>query len=239
MNRSNCLLAAWLILFSAMSSAAEITVLMPDMPPYASPGKDKPFGMAVEILNAATAAGGPSFKYEFLPWTRAQMTIKQRPGTLIGPLTRTPEREPHYRWIAELFEYRIHFVSEQKAPPASLNEAKGMRLGYLHASGEEPLLLKLGFPILDGATDHQTNARKLHAGHIDSWVTPTFIAKWIYHENGYDISTLKAGATLGEPFHIYIAAPIGYPDADAQVIAAAIAKVRANGQAEAILVKYR
>src|SRR4051794_34717540 len=103
MKRACLLFAVSLGWGMASATASEVTVLGNDSMPYCGLLNGKPAGMAVDILNTVTRNGGPTFKFDFsAPWSRSQVLVHEQPGTAIIPLTRTSEREPKYKWIAEL-----------------------------------------------------------------------------------------------------------------------------------------
>ena len=63
--------------------------------------------------------------------------------------------------------------------------------------------------------------------------------KALYTKIGKDPGQLQNGPELGDEFHIYIAADPAFSDADRKSIGDAIARVRASGELDRILAKYR
>ena len=163
-------LIAFLVLTIATSlaQASEVKVLGNESAPFCGKVEGKPPGMAVEILTAATREGTPNFSYDFsLPWARSQAQVHEQTSLAIIPLTRTPEREAHYRWIAELFPNRIHLVSVGRAAPlGTLEEAKDLEIGVLYGSTVMPILTKIGFTKLQTVENDDINVRKLAAGRL-------------------------------------------------------------------------
>ncbi len=238
-------LAAWfvgatVVLAGTAAEAAPIKVLGNESMPFDGMVDGKPAGMAVDILNAVTADGGPAFEFDLsLPWARAQAVVHEQPGTAIIPFTRTAEREPKYHWIAELFDYHCRLVTYGRpAPLRSIDEAKGLTITVPRGSPFIPMLTQLGMPIEEGKDD-TVNVHKLLAGHVGAWAVAEYVGQYLYVQAGGDPAAMQMGPTLGEASHIFIAADPSFPEADAKAIADGVARLRASGKLDAILAKYK
>lgn len=230
-------------LYASASQATEILVYGNDSMPFCGMENGQPAGMAVEILNAVTAAGGPKFRFDFsLPWTRAQMEVQSANNELVAiiPFTRTESRENKYRWITVLFEDNVRLVSVgRSAPLKTVDEAKELNVGILHGSAHEPKLKEMGFSRVEAVRNDEMNARKMHMGRLDAWLVSSFVDKYMYRKIGADPAVLQYGPLLGNSTQIYIAAAPGFPDEYAKAIADGVQRLRANGKLEQILNKYR
>jgi polar amino acid transport system substrate-binding protein len=237
------LIGVLLFLYGSVSRAAEIKVYGHESMPFCGTVDGQPAGMAVDILNAVTALGGPSFEFEFSPpWARAQKEMLDQPGALVAivPLTRTPERESTYKWIAELFTHNARLISVGRpAPFKSIDEAKHMAVGNVRGSAQEATLKKLGFTNIEFVPNDEINAKKIRLGRIQAWVVSEYIDKFMYSKIGEDPAKLQVGPTVGERSHIYIAGGLTFPEAHAKAIADAMKRLRASGKVELILQKYR
>ncbi|HWK45180.1 MAG TPA: transporter substrate-binding domain-containing protein [Stellaceae bacterium] len=223
------------------AQASEIKVLGNESMPFCGLVDGKPAGMAVEILNAATREGGPSFSFDFsAPWAREMVQIHETTTLAIIPFTRTPEREALHKWIAELYPYKGHLVTVGRATPLkSIEEAKDLDVGVLNGSALQPVVTKLEFTKLQTVANDEINARKISAGRLEAWVVSQYVDKYLYAKIGQDPAQLQYGPDLGSEYHIYIAADLAFPEADAKSIADAVARVRASGELDRILQKYR
>jgi polar amino acid transport system substrate-binding protein len=233
-------MSAWVALALPAAGPRTITVLANESMPQSGLVEGQPAGMAVDLLNAVTAQGGPAFRFDFSrPWIRALRDIHARPDLAIIPLTRAPEREADFRWIAELFENDGRLLSLQRAAPIrSMDEARDLRVGVLRGSVFEPWLRQHGFSHLEAETDDTFNARKLKAGHIDAWAGSESVLRYLFASTGGDPAQLQRGPRLGRAPQIYIAGDRRFPEADARAIAEGVAKLRKSGRMAAILRKY-
>jgi methyl-accepting chemotaxis protein len=218
----------------------EILVFANESMPQCGMVDHKPSGLAVEILNALTAEGGPSFKYDFSqPWARAQAAVHDNPGTLIIPLTRNAERELKYQWVARLFENGAHLVSVGRpAPIHSIDEAKGLGVGVMRGSTFEDFLRKAGFPQLVDVPKDELIANMLVEGKVDAWAGADLVVRHLFAKIGQNPARLQQGPQLGEVGQIFIAGDVHFPEADAKAIADGLEKLRQNGKMEAILKRY-
>lgn len=235
------LICSLLLWFSMASHGAgrEITVDAGPIPPFSYEEQGKPAGIAVDLLDEAGQLYGVRFNYRFLPWLRAQSETRSSADRIIIPLTRTPERESQYNWIAELFQYQFVFISAGGPLPRTLEEARGMRVAVLRGNPAEKMLRDLGFVQLEAAFSEEINARKLAARRIDLWVAADLAAKSIYRQAGGDVAQLRFGLKLGEPMHVFLASSPGFNNAATRDIADGVARLRASGQAERIVGRYR
>jgi polar amino acid transport system substrate-binding protein len=226
---------------ASFAQAAEVKVVGNDSLPFCGLVDGKPGGMAVEILSAATHEGGPGFTFDFsAPWPRAQAEVHEQTTLAIIPFTRTPEREAHYKWIAELFPYRAHLVTIGRAGPLkSIEEAKDLDVGVLNGSSAVPILTQLGISKLQTVANDDINVRKFAAGRLGVWAVSQYVDKFLYAGLGKDPAQLQYGPDLGDELHIYIAADSAFADGDAKSISDAVARVRASGELDRILRKYR
>jgi len=232
-----CLLVA--LCLARVCAAREITVDAGPIPPFSYEEQGRPAGIAVDLLDAAGKLYGISFHYRFLPWLRAQSETRSSSDRIIIPLTRTPERETQYNWIAELFQYQFVLISAGAPLPHTLEEAKGMRIAVLRGNPAEKILHDLGFTQVESAFSEEINARKLAVRRIDLWVAADLAAKSIYRQAGGDPAQLRYGLRLGDVMHVFLASSPGFNDAATRDIADGVARVRVSGEGERILSRYR
>lgn len=242
MKRLNLLVSALIFLFCTAAQAAEITVFANESMPQCGLVDGKPAGMAVDILNAVTAEGGPTFKYDFSqPWARAQVAVHETAGATIIPLTRTTEREASHKWIGNLFDNptRLFTLGRADGPIKTIDEAKGMSIGVMRGSSVEQSLKQLGFTHIEAVQNDELAAKMLAAGRIDAWAGAEYVQRYLFAKAGGDSSKLQQGPLLGQTSQIYIAGDVKYPDADAKAITDGVEKLRSSGKLAAILKKYQ
>lgn len=224
----------------AEADAREVIVNTGDIAPFTFEANDRPTGIAIDILRMAGKSAGIEFRFNFLPWKRAQLETQASANHAIVPLTRTPEREPDYLWIAPLFEYNFVLVTRaDHAAPATLDDAKKLSVGVLHGNPMQKMLPELGFENVKPANSEEMLARQLRANLIDAWVGPELVVRDSYKRAGGNLNELRIGPRVGEPMQVYLAASKHFPAADAKLIADEVNRLRASGEINRILDRYR
>lgn len=194
----SCLLVA--LLFAAAASADEpIKLYMPEAPPLALPHYAGGHGMVGDVTLAALARIGKLTRIVAEPWPRAQARVAKGKNLLIIPLSRTPEREELYTWIASIMELERAFFSLDE-PVTNFAQARqryrrigvGMgtaQVGILQREGfsdEQIVQLKLG----------ENPAHLLVLGRIDAWFTGVPEALYIWENSIYREQNLRRSPTL-------------------------------------------
>jgi polar amino acid transport system substrate-binding protein len=218
--------------------AADITIVTAEFPPYAMM-RDGQSGVIVEIVREMALRAGRHALFDFQPWPRAQKTAQERPDVLIIPLTRTPEREPHYQWIAPVLDDEMVLIaSAADAPIRDFAAAKDLRVGVQHDSPGESFLIDRGFRQLAPAVDESTSARKLALGRIDAWFVRQLVATQTARDVGDDPAKLMRGATWKTP-PMYLAGAPRLPTELADALRRALAAMHEDGGYDRIVTRYR
>ena len=232
-----------LLLAASLVSAETIEVYALEAMPYCGSEQGRASGLAVEILQAASRYGAPSFHFRFdVPWLRAQELI-QRPGNALSaiiPFSRTAAREQQFRWLAELFLTQSRFYSYQRpAPIASLAAAKAVKIGLVRGHALVNVLQSAGVMQLDqGATDAGNNVRKLYHQRFDTIADSDLIVRYHWNKMGYPANALLEGAPIGPPTRVYLATGLHFPEPVAQRIQQAMGRLQASGELEQILARW-
>ena len=127
----------------AQPRAKELRLLAAELPPYTfqippasvaeTPGVDQ--GLVYEVVSEMARRVGHTGLIEFLPWGEAQRIARTQPNIGILALTRTPERENQYRWLARIITDDLILVGGQGIDVASLDKVKDRPVGVLARSG--------------------------------------------------------------------------------------------------------
>lgn len=233
------LLALLALLLSPPSVAEQsIKVVASEFPPLTTNAGGQPGGVVLEILREAGRKAGIPLEFSFLPWQRAQLETQARNDVLIIPFTRTSDREAHYQWVAPVLEFYTVMVTLSD-PPASIEEARQLVVGYVRGTSFKDEAERAGFPYVEETNDDVTNARKLKLGRIGAWITTDLMAHGVYRQAGFDPAELKYGPNLGPVKISYVAASHDFPKETAKRIANAINQMRADGSYQAIVKRYR
>jgi len=154
---------------------ADLHLVGENMPPYnyVDPHSGQVIGLSIDLLSAAAAHAQVKIdKIQQMPMIRAIEQALSEPDTCVMSLIRTPEREPHFRWVGPyvadhwVFYARDDFTGHLK----TLDDAKRYRIGSDIHGHKTAYLSGLGFTELDLAQEDAMNARKLAVGRFDLWL---------------------------------------------------------------------
>ena len=246
--RSGSILASLFIAaacaFGNAAVAAELRLLAAELPPYSfhvpPPTVSefgKPTGAIYDIVRRMAQRVGHSGRIEFMPWTRAQEIAESESGVGILALTRTPERDPHYSWIAPIVIDDLVLVGGAGVDVSSLDKVKDRPTGVLRRSGAEALLREQGFTRIAPVSEEWINAQKLRDRLIDAWLAPRLMVLYGYREVGGDVTALNIGQIVRRS-DIYLA---GSKDLPAEVIErwrSAFEALKADGTVDRIIASY-
>lgn len=226
------------LLSPAGAAESSITVVAAEFPPLTSNAGEQPGGVVLEVVREASKRAGIGLQFSFLPWQRAQLETQGRNDVMIIPFTRTPAREAQYQWIAPVLEFHTVLVTLAK-PPTSIEEARGLVVGYVRGTSFKDEVDQAGFPYFEETNDDLTNAKKLKLGRIGAWITTDLMAHGVYRQAGFDPAELKYGPNLGPVKVSWVAASHDFPKETARKLAGAIDQMRADGSYQAIVKRYR
>lgn len=233
------LCALLFLLVPLCGRADDIIVYVSDLPPYSMPHDPKRPGFNIELVREAMMRAGIGYRLEPRPWGRAQQETRFTPASLIVGLTPTPERGPHYAWIAPLLNVDILFVSRRPQRGFdSLDQARLARAITVRAeTAFETILRNAGFGNVGTVQSEESNARKLYAGRADAWLTSNLRGLYVWTTLGFPVGELVYGKPIAsEP--LYLAAHTDFPHELADRIRAAMASVRRDGTYDRLFRRY-
>jgi polar amino acid transport system substrate-binding protein len=232
--------------FALPVPAAELRLITAELPPYTFqmppatvaefPGPGQ--GLVQEVVVEMARRVGHSGSIEYMPWARAQQIAMTEPNVGILSLTRSPEREDKYRWLAKVVTDDLVLVGGQGVDASSLDKVHDRPTGVLLRSGAEALLREKGFTRIEPAPEEWLNAKKMKERRIDAWLAPRLMVIYAMQEVQGDLATLNIGEIV-RASDIYLAASKSLPDAEAAKWEAAFAAMQADGTYQRILQKYR
>ena len=163
--------------------AKEILALhMAEAPPLTLNNSIGGHGMVGDVALAAISRASYQSHLHVAPWLRAQKRVVEGENQLIIPLSRTPERENLYTWIAPLMSMERAFFSFDN-PVTDLAEARERykriavgvgtpQLEFLKSqgfSGDQIVSIKL----------NDNPGRMVELGRVDAWFTG--VLEGLYH----------------------------------------------------------
>lgn len=220
----------------------ELRLLAAELPPYtyqvpsASVSADPGPGRGVLHALVAELAGrvGHSGRIEYLPWFRAQEIARQGPRVGILALTRSPEREPHYRWMVELMTDDLVLVGSPGVDVSDLAHARDRPVGVLEFSGAEALVRSLGFAKVSPQREEWMNAKRMKDRRIDAWIAPRAMVVHAVREVRGNLDVLQFGQVI-RPSRLYLATSPDVAQDEAAQWEAAWAAMQADGTAARIV----
>ena len=224
------------------SAHAELRLLAAELPPYTyqvpsasvseqpGPGRGVIHALVAELARRV----GHSGRIEYLPWFRAQEIARAEPNIGILALTRSPEREPHYRWLIELLRDDLVLVGSPGVDVSDLARVRDRPVGVLAQSGAEALLRSLGFTRIAPQREEWMNARRIKERRIDAWLAPRLMIGHAVREVQGNLDVLQFGQIV-RPSGLYLATSRDLPEAEAQRWLAAFEAMRADGAYQRIV----
>lgn len=180
-----------LLLCSALHGAAwaahprTFELYMAEAPPLTMAGEAGQQGILGDAARQAMMLAGYHTTVSVLPWLRAQRTVQQGQDMLIVPLSRTPDREASYTWIAPIMSMDRAFFSLDKRVD-SFAEARRTyhRIAVGLGSAQERKLQDEGFdasqiyPLRIG----ENPAQMLLLGRVDAWFNGVPESQYIWRQ---------------------------------------------------------
>ncbi|MGE7955867.1 substrate-binding periplasmic protein [Pseudomonas sp. NPDC089530] len=156
----------------ALQAHEAIEFLIPEAPPLTIASDGERHGIVGDVVLQALKRAGYNIEPRALPWARAQKYAIEKDNVLIAPLTRTPEREDRFTWIAPIMQMdRAFFSLEHKV--ANFEEArqrfKVIAVGL--GSAQEEILRSKGFAPeqIYAIKIGENPAQLLLKGRVDAW----------------------------------------------------------------------
>ncbi|MBP5077959.1 substrate-binding periplasmic protein [Pseudomonas chlororaphis] len=177
------LLPLLLSIAPALKAHESLEFLIPDAPPLTMVNQGDRHGIVGDIVLRALKNSGYASELRNLPWARAQKYALEKDNVLIAPLSRTPEREDRYTWIAPIMQMdRAFFSLEHKV--TSFEEArrrfKAIAVGL--GSAQEEILRSKGFAPeqIYAIKIGENPAQLLLKGRVDAWFNGVQESRYIW-----------------------------------------------------------
>lgn len=156
----------------APARATALTVLTESYPPFNDATEDGLVGSSVAVVEALLHKLGEQAEIRLMPWTRAYNIALKEPETCLFSMTRTPEREPLFKWVGPIGITRLVLVTRTGGPAiASVAAAKQLHLAAGKNTPGHYLLKNHRFEQFELHFPYQTETvfHKLLAGRIDAY----------------------------------------------------------------------
>jgi polar amino acid transport system substrate-binding protein len=234
----HCLFAVLLPLACHAGEATRYRLVVGDLPPFANEHGVEGPGSLVEVAQELARRVGAAPSVEFFPWQRALMMSTTLPRVAVLPLTRTPEREASYRWLAKLYWQNFVFVCRHGT--IDLNDVSSLmnlKIVVLRGSPHLKVLTDAKFKNVSECSTASDCMRMVKTGIVDLTYGGEAIHRSVVnlagaHESDFDYGpTFRAG-------EIWLAGSRDFTKAEAATWQAAMKSMHADGSYARILRKY-
>ncbi len=242
----SCIFVSTVMVSSVLAAEiTEVLVYRNESMPWCGTVNGKDAGITVDILREVSKHGGPKFRFESLPWPRAQVHVQEHAGTAIIPFTRTPTREGQHTWIIQLVPNQIRLTLTRKSKfqrsiptPVTLESMKSLPIGVIRRSSVIPFMKKIGFTNLEEVDNAKQNVQKLVKGRIAAMAESKWVDNYHWNKKRLIPSDLLPGPNIGTTQYIYLGAARNFPPELTRQIREAMSKVEQSGTLEAIYKKW-
>jgi polar amino acid transport system substrate-binding protein len=218
---------------------APYQIVSGDLPPFVTErGPNAPGALGTLVQEMASRLGVPP-AIQFYPWTRALSLVGAQPRTLVLPLTRTPEREAHYRWLVKLYRQKFVFIALRNAKVSldSMDTLRDLRIAVLRGSPNEGQLVARNFKHIFLAHSVVDMARMLERGMVDAVYGGEAINIAVLADYGIARSKLQSSKSLdyGE---IWLGGSLDIPESEAVLWQNAMQQLVRDGVVRRTLARY-
>lgn len=206
-------------------------------PPYSVREGEHVIGIGADTVREIMGRANIDHTIELLPWKRAYTAALERSDACVFSTTRTPEREPLFKWIGPIGEadWVLMARADRKLRLDSLDDARDYRIGTYNGDARDQYLRTRGFKV-DPAPNDLLNLRKLMANRIDLWAASIRRGSVTLSRMGYAEKVVPV--FVFNRIRVYLACNRAVPDAMTARMAAAFEAMGRDGTAERILHRY-
>lgn len=213
--------------FIGQAMAAGLHILLAPAPPLIGEGAGPiPRGPGVALLREIGARAGVDVDFRLYPPARAQKLAEVQAGSC-SPMARFPERAAHYKWSAPVVAMRLVLLAaaEDKRRFASLEQARGLKIGAVRGSAVASRMQQLGWP-LDEVADNGAGLKMLQLRRFD--LLASLDAGWRSRATALGIAKPRV-ALVVEQADIFLGCSLKTDDALIARMSAAIEVMRRDG----------
>lgn len=226
------------LLLSPAGAAVE-GIVTADILPMAYHQDGKVRGMMYELVQEMAPRLGFYGDIKFYPWPRAQATARSGAAMLIFPVSRTPEREKLYTWVAPFGAIRHLMLTRRDLNLPLDNHAVMGKLpvGVLRGSPHRAMLENLGYRRILEEPSNEALLRLLDQNMVAAIVSGDWVIRATLQQAGRDERQFVFGTPLSST-DIYIAASLTTPEVEVLAWRQAIEAARRDGVIDRLMKKY-
>lgn len=216
---------------------AEVPLYMMTMPPHVinTPGRR---GMVGDVVLEAMRRAGLAVRVLVEPNPRAMAMVQQHGDAYITALSRTPERENLYTWVAPILSvHRTFYALDKKV--GSFADAKNQfrHIAVSRNTANLEILLREGFQReqLVELNAGESAPRMLTAGRVDAWFNMIPESETLLKQIGSP--PVARGERLA-PTPLYLACSRSCNPDSVRKLVAALAAMKADGSMTRLILRY-
>jgi polar amino acid transport system substrate-binding protein len=205
--------------------------------PYSMRDGDRVVGIGTDMVREILARSGIAYSIDVLPWKRAYTAALERHDACVFSTTRTPEREPHFKWIGPIGEadWVLMGRADRHFDLRTLDDARVYRVGTYNGDARDQFLRARGFNV-DPAPNDLINPKKLMMGRIDLWAASIRRGSLTLDRLGYTGKVVPV--LVFSKIRVYLACNRAVPDALVTRMNGALEAMERDGTSRAILHRY-
>jgi polar amino acid transport system substrate-binding protein len=230
-------IAALLLAASASAQPLHLQMNTEHTPPSSMMVDGEVSGFATEKMRIMLKRAGISSTFMMMPWKRAFALAQAQKDTCVYSTTRTPEREPQFKWVGPTHanDWTLFGRADRKLKLNDIDDARGHRIGAYNGDVRGEYLIAEGFNV-DVVQNNVSNPRKLMNDRIDLWVTSLRIGTTLSAEEGF-AGKLVPLLTFKRT-DLYLACHPSVPDAVIRNLNAILVAMNKDGTSGAIEKKF-
>lgn len=178
--------AALLLALDAGATPLHLNMNTEHTPPSSIMIDGEVSGFATEKMRELLQRAGIASTFAMMPWKRAFSLAQTQSNTCVYSTTRTPEREPQFKWVGPTHanDWTLFGRADRKLKLAALEDARSLRIGAYNGDVRGEFLIAEGYTV-DVVQNNVSNPRKLMNDRIDLWVTSLRIGASLSAEEGF------------------------------------------------------
>lgn len=206
------LLAVYSVLAHARPAMPRLYITTEAAAPSSMRDGDRIVGIGTDKVREIMARAAIDATIELLPWKRAYSAALARPDACVFATTRTPEREPLFKWVGPTGEAQWVLLgrADRHFRLRSLEDARGYRIGTYHGDARDQFLRARGFAVDPAPTD-LINPQKLLLNRIDLWAASLGRSTTVLDRNGWSANIVPV--LVFNRIQLYLACNRAVPDA--------------------------
>jgi polar amino acid transport system substrate-binding protein len=218
----------------ASASAATVSLLTEEYPPFSYRDGKAIKGASIEQIDRMMTTAGIDYAVEMMPWARAYSLAQTTQMTCVFTTAHNAKRHSMFKWVEPLLVDDNILITRSGSgiPAMNLEEAKKYTIGTQREDYTETVLREKGFTKLDVATDFNATLRKLLNARIDMMPISEIYFDRLKTEQPLEKVAVLTSQLMG------IACEKGFPDDLLARMQAALDKLIADGTQKAIFMKY-